>query len=281
MNSDERGSWYLLTGLVIGVVLGLLYAWVLAPVEYIDTAPAALQAPAKDRYRAAIAAAYAANGDVVRARARLELLRDPDPYRTLAEQAQRTLASGPNAAAEARALGALAAAIREPGAARPPTETAAPPTATATTLAPSVTPTTEPPATDFETPAPTRPPESITPPPPSPTPGGPFVLSSREIDCTEGLGEPLVRIRAQDGSGAPVAGIEVVLAWAGGEDRAFTGLQPELGLGYTDFNLTPEITYTLRLAPDGPPVTDLAALRCEPGNAAPFWAALVLTFTQR
>ena len=84
--NENRGPWYLLTGLVIGAVLGLLYAWVIRPVQYTNTAPSSLRAEDKDQYRAVIAAAYLANGDLLRARARLELLQDPDLYRVLAEQ---------------------------------------------------------------------------------------------------------------------------------------------------------------------------------------------------
>ena len=72
----ERGPWYLLTGLIIGVVFGVLYAWLVSPVEYVDTPPASLRADFKDQYRVMIAAAYMANGDLLRARARLDLLQD-------------------------------------------------------------------------------------------------------------------------------------------------------------------------------------------------------------
>ena len=107
---NKYGQWYLLTGLVMGAFAGLLIAWILQPVEYIDTSPASLQAAYKDHYRLLIAAAYAANGDLVRAKARLELLEDDDILQALTEQAQRTLAEG-NSPEEARALGLLALAL--------------------------------------------------------------------------------------------------------------------------------------------------------------------------
>jgi hypothetical protein len=119
--NEKRGPWYLLTGLVIGAVLGLLYAWVVRPVQYTNTAPNSLRADYKDQYRAIIAVAYLANGDLLRARARLELLQDPDLYRVLAEQAQRTLAGG-GSSQEARGLGLLAVALGQaPPAAEQPT----------------------------------------------------------------------------------------------------------------------------------------------------------------
>ncbi len=70
----KQGHWYLLTGILIGFLAGLVIAWIIQPVEYTDTSPASLQLTYKDRYRVLIAAAYAASGDLVRAKARLELL---------------------------------------------------------------------------------------------------------------------------------------------------------------------------------------------------------------
>ncbi len=126
--NESRGPWYLLTGLVIGAALGLLYAWVVRPVQYTNTAPNSLREEYKDQYRAVIAAAYLANGDLLRARARLDLLQEPDLYRVLAEQAQRTLADG-GSPLEARGLGLLAVAVGQPAATTPgeagPQETAA------------------------------------------------------------------------------------------------------------------------------------------------------------
>ena len=89
-----RRSWlaenlYLLTGLLIGLGLGLLYAWVISPVKYVDTSPASLRADFKDGYRAAIASAYLASGNVERAQSRLALLGDPNPVQALVNQAQQ------------------------------------------------------------------------------------------------------------------------------------------------------------------------------------------------
>ena len=110
MNGEKRGPWYLLTGLVLGIALGLIYAWVFQPVRYVDTTPESLRPDFKDQYRALIAAAYLGNGDLVRARARLELLKDEDMFRVISEQAQRTLAQQ-GSDADARALGLLAIAL--------------------------------------------------------------------------------------------------------------------------------------------------------------------------
>lgn len=107
MNEDERGNWYLLTGVVLGIILGILFAWVISPVEYVDTAPESLKDEFKDQYRVLIASAYVANGDLVRAKARLGLLDEADIYLVVAEQAQQMLAEG-GSVEEAQALGRLA-----------------------------------------------------------------------------------------------------------------------------------------------------------------------------
>lgn len=102
--------WYLLTGLIFGFLLGLLYAWLLNPVVYSNTEPATLRADYKDLYRATIAQAYAATGDLARAQSRLDLLRDEDIVFALGTQAQQMLAAGE--ADDARALALLASALQ-------------------------------------------------------------------------------------------------------------------------------------------------------------------------
>lgn len=106
----RKGNLYLLTGIIIGFSLGLAIAWIYLPVEYTDTSPASLEASYKDQYRVLIASAYAADNDLVRAKARLELLEDEDALHALTEQAQRALATG-KSPEEARALSLLAQAL--------------------------------------------------------------------------------------------------------------------------------------------------------------------------
>ena len=38
-----RGPWYLLTGLMVGLAIGLIYSWLLDPVEYSNASPQALK----------------------------------------------------------------------------------------------------------------------------------------------------------------------------------------------------------------------------------------------
>ncbi len=300
--NDRRGPWYLLTGLIIGIALGLVYAWAIRPVQFINTFPSTLRADYKDRYRALIAAAYLADNNLVTARARLDYLKDQDLYRTLAEQAQRTLAEG-KSSQEARALGLLAVAlgqapasasprpVNSPSAAvtaasaTPPPLSLVPTTTLTTTLSsgailslsiqtptvPAVKLTLLPTATD--TPLPTR--------TPVPTPAAPFVLLSKDKVCDPNLKVPLIQVQTLDADGQPVPGVEIIINWGTSEENHFfTGLKAELGQGYADFTMTPDVVYTLRLAGGGQPIPDLQANECEASNGDRYWGSWLLKFGQ-
>jgi hypothetical protein len=169
--------WYLLTGFILGAILGLVYAWVISPVEYVDTPPSALRPDAKDQYRVLIALSYGVTGDLPRAKARLAVLDsngkmvngeavDPLPTSAqwLAAQAQRALADG-RPQTEVQALGLLAAALGEKPTPLPSlTPTASPtPRASPTFTPPTPTPEasqTQPLPTSSESPSQTQPPPS-------------------------------------------------------------------------------------------------------------------------
>ena len=108
-----HSAWYLLTGLTLGIILGLVYAWLINPVVYENTEPASLKAEYKAVYRSLIAQVFAATGNYERATRRLALLDDQDPFFILGQQAQRALADG--STAEAQAL-ALLASVMQTGA---------------------------------------------------------------------------------------------------------------------------------------------------------------------
>lgn len=282
----NRGPWYLLTGLVIGVVIGLLYAWTVQPVQYTNTTPASLRPNFKDQYRSLIALAYLTNSDMVRAKARLELLKDEDAYQALAEQAQRTLAEG-GFLQEARALGLLAASLGQGSATVDPNPQSSQATPSAEKESPASSGT---PATPSLTPSPTAtsqltktPGDTFAPLPthtPTLTPGAPFVLLSRDLVCDPNLEEALIQVLARDAADQPVPGVEVVVNWESSENHFFTGLIPELGLGYADFSMTAGTTYTLRLAEGGEPITGLTPSECESGGGKRYWGSWRLIFSQ-
>lgn len=314
---EQRGPWYLLTGLVIGAVVGVLYAWGVQPVKYTNTTPASLRTDFKDQYRALIASAYVADGDLVRARARLDLLEDADVYQVLAEQAQRTLANaaqaGGSAMQEARALGVLAVALGQPVATvaasvqlspsptvQESTPSPTPAAVTLTATSPVLTATlvqtgtlasaSPSPGTSIVTAQATRSTASRTTPSPTitrlptrtftPTPGSPFALKSEELVCAPDQILPLIVLQTYDAAGQGVPGVEVVVSWEGGENRFFTGLKSELGLGYADFTMTPGVVYTLRLAEGGQIIPNLSASECEAADGTRYWGSWLLIFEQ-
>lgn len=277
--NERRGSLYLLTGLVLGLAIGLVYSLVIQPVQYTDLSPALLSPAEKDQYRALIAVAYLANRDLVRARARLALLKDEDTYGALAAQAQRWLAEG-KSAEEARALGLLAADLAQ---------------AQATLLAPTVAtsaPFTQPPSSNLPSPpvatttlpsaeTPSSPSATAASPQPTATRPSPFVLRKQESICDPALGRGLIIVYVWDVEGSELPGVEIVVSWEGGENRFFTGLKPELGLGYADFAMQAGIIYSVRIASGGEPVFNLTAPTCIAANGETFLGVWILEFIQK
>ena len=281
---EKRGNWYLLTGLILGVAFGLVYAWVVSPVQYVDAGPNSLREDFKDQYRLLVALAYLSDNNYVRAEARLKELKDPDIAQTLAMQAQRSLADG-KTEMETRALSLLAVALGEG-----PTPVVTMPTATAT-VAPSPTSTPTPvvaeptasPAsvTEIATQAPRTLQPTATPLPsrtPTATPGDPFLLEEQSLVCDPALTASLIQIKVYDAAGQEVPGVEAIVNWDGGEEHFFTGLKPELGLGYADFVMNTGVTYVLRLADGGQPVPDLTPAECEGEAGTRYYGSWLLVF---
>jgi hypothetical protein len=294
---DQRGSWYLLTGIILGLALGLVYAWVVSPVQYVDAAPDSLRADFKDQYRALVAAAYLYSGNLERARVRLQQLGEADLARQLAAQAQRALAEG-QPDAEVRSLGILALALGNDSV---PQVTTVQPTilptlfATSTvsptplisdgTPVPSPNTTEEAPSTTSQatnsilrtlpptsTPLPTR--------TATPTPGAPFTLQELSLVCNPNLPGPLIQMQVLNAAGQPVPGFGVSVRWDGSEETVFTGLKPELGLGYADFSMIPGIIYSVQMSDGGEIVPNVAAAECEGEGGSRYWGSWLLIFVQ-
>jgi len=314
--NENRGSWYLLTGIIIGIGLGLLVSWVLWPTRYRDNAPASLSEEYKDDYRALIAAAYMASGDAERARTRLALLGDTDISTALIAQAQRSMAAG-HPEAEVRALSLLGLTLSSgdggatpvvafPSTVTPLTPSTAMPSATAThtgipspvvawtpTPVDTPNPTSLIPATSISTQSgtPTPPTSTSTPPPPTftiaptftptptVTPGQPFRLLQKQIVCNPDLSQPLIQVQVHNASGDPIAGVEGFVFWEGGNDRFITGLKPEMGLGYADFIMKQGVVYTVQLV-NGEPVRDLTVNQCTNSSGDQYSGGWLLVFEQ-
>ena len=107
----SAGSLYLLTGLIVGLLFGLIYSWAIDPPQVTNTHPDSLVLQAKDQYRTLTALAFVSTGDLVRARARLALLGEQDPYPALLNLLRRKAALGESG--EVTALRLLAVALNQ------------------------------------------------------------------------------------------------------------------------------------------------------------------------
>lgn len=282
----RRIPWDVLLALLAGVGLGLLYSWVISPVRVVDSAPAALRADFKDQYRSAIAAAFNSTGNLERARARLSLLGDANPIEALNAQAQRMLASGD--IQQADEVAALAAALAQGNVfAAPASQTANPlPTAQSSSVGNDAIPTSTPPEVVSSTPeilptqtigfAPTPRPTRT----PIPTQGEPFALTGQESICDSNLPDGLLQVLVLNSNRRQLPGVEIRITWEGGEDQFFTGLKPELGNGYADFIMTPNIRYTVQLAQGSDAAVGLLAPVCESQSGESFTGGFKLTFQQ-
>ena len=269
MKSDRRGSWYLLTGTVIGIAAGLLYSWVISPVQYVDAPPYALRAGFKDDYRALVAAAYLYSGDLLRAQDRLAQLKDDNPAQSLALQAQQAMADG-HPEEEVRALGLLTLALAQ-GITPQPSPSSPDSIATDSPPAREITPTPqyfEP----IENPAVS--------PGSSPAPATGLLLQDMSLICDTDLTMPMLEVQVQDAEGQPLPSVEFVVTWEGGEERFLTGSNPELNPGYVDFQMTPGVIYNLALASGGQIANDLIAAECVSEDQANYWGSWMLTLVQ-
>ncbi|MBI3760376.1 MAG: hypothetical protein HY260_00740 [Chloroflexi bacterium] len=252
----------LVIGLVLGLTAGLLYAWVISPVQYTDINPSGLNAAQREEYLMLIASGYAADGNIARAKQRLAALGDPDVARTVTALAQRAAAEG-RSPETVSALSALALALGVgPGPVPTAVEIITPTGAELPTL---------------ELPTPTAAITLF-----APTPTGTSVyeyeLASAQKICDPQLPGPMIQAQVQTADGKPIPGVEVVIAWDGGRDHFFTGFKPELGLGYGDFAMTPETTYSVSLAAAKKRAEGLFAEPCDAGNGKTFLGAWLVVF---
>lgn len=281
-----RGGFsFVFTGLLLGLAVGLVISLVVSPVKYSNISPALLGSRQKDLYRGLIATSYNARGDLGRAKARVALLQDEDSVKILAAQAQQTVAQG-GLAQEARGLALLAAAMNNQIITLP---TEAPATATSVSTAALSTPTL------FPTlpPLVTGTPEAETTITPEETeevvfptlaitenPGDPYVLKDRNSSICDVELSNILQVFVIDKNGKPLPGVEAIVTWQDGEDHFFTGMKPDIDLGYADFTLDPEITYNLRLTNGGETASKIKSPNCKLDSGMEYKGGVKLVFSQ-
>jgi hypothetical protein len=115
---------------------------------------------------------------------------------------------------------------------------------------------------------------------PLPSPSAAFKRVGTQDVCDPSLPAGLLQIIVLDRTGDPFPGIEITITWHGGEERFFTGLQPELGHGYADFVMSLDTSYSLQVARIGAPVTGIRAPSCPGTGGNTYIGGLELTFQE-
>ena len=278
-NMTRKGNWYLFTGLVIGILTGLIISWVVAPVKFVDTDPATLRADFKDEFRSQISSAFYATNNLERAKSRLDLLDDTDVIQALTKQAQNLLDNG-DPTNKAYLLAFLTSALKQNSSESLDSITENISTASTTTS--TTNPTRTMAVTTDGTPS--KQPEIINTPTlrpsgtPSPTPGAPFVLMKNQVICDSPEKSLLLQVEIKNKNGQPIPGAEIIIIWSGGEEHFFTGLKPDIGDGYADYVMTPEVVYTIQLAKGGAAVPNLTAPSCSTEGGVTKWGSIRLVF---
>lgn len=247
-----------LVSLVIGLVLGLMYAWLVDPVTFSESSPAQVTKDYREAWLLMAAEAYAQDGDWERTQVRLEALRDPNLPQTLTAVFDHVNTGGPNAAARAVARLADRLNVHTPemevylAPIITPTPQASPTPRLSATPQPADTPL---PAVTIEQPP------TLT---PTATPIPDYQVIERKAICDHGKQPPQIRVFVQDVSGQSAPGKEVWITWDGGSDRFVTGLKPEINPGYGDFDMQLDQTYNIGIdKPTSVLVRDLRAEPCE------------------
>nr|MBN1228639.1 hypothetical protein [Anaerolineae bacterium] len=249
--------WPILAGLIIGLTGGLVYAWFINPVEWVNIAPDRLGVDDQREYILLVAEAYMQERDLERARSRLVALGVHDIGDLVGVQADSALLRG-DPPSEVRALSTLAEALgANPLAAAVFSGTVIP--TSEMTTSPAI-------AQPFETPTPTI--EILeTPTSPTPTPTPPIIIALELVDrtrlCRENENEGLLQIQVTDRYGNGLPGIEILVEWEEGQDRFYTGLKPAIDPGYADFAMSADQVYRVTLVGLSDPVEGISSEICQ------------------
>ncbi len=282
--------WWLLIGIVVGLSGGLIYTWVINPVKYENILPGQMQVEYRSDWIRMSGLAYGGGSSFDRTQVRLTSL----PVSEVRSELGRTLDDSAAAGHPLPVLRRVAELAQRYGVDTPavkvytgisakpfPTQTpmevlpsVTPPAVTVTSVPvlPTSTPTALPPTLVFTTPVPPA--------------ASPYLLVGQEQSCgmtpeiilsvTEEITKKIRRQVTTETVGIP--GLTAWLLWGDGADRAVTGMRPEEGLGYVDFEVTPGEIYNLYLdSPTGAPLAVLTFDPCTGEGESGLWPVWYLT----
>ncbi len=197
-----------LASVAAGFIIALFITWVIWPVEYTNADPSDLRSSYKEDYVRMISTAYQMDGNLARAKSRLAQLKLGNPA-----QFANTLASREKQPGKTALLNLSQALAGIPVSQRP---TPGPTLGSLPTLA--LTPTREVPA---------------------------FRLVERTLlSCADDAEAALLRVFVRDSQGRDLPDVGVEVRWSTGDDTIYTGLKPERGVGFADFEVVPD-TYSV------------------------------------
>lgn len=263
-----KRRWWVIIGLLIGLAGGLSYAWLIDPVQYVDSYPPQMAPPYRRDWIHMTAFAYGHQANLRRAKIRLMHLPDTEVRKELGRALDVAVAEGQSSpvlqrmAGLAQHFGVDSPTVRIYTGAGESVEI---PTVNPTSIASEPTPT---PAT-LDPPTPSPVPPTMTPTPVfTPT----YVISNVFRTCAP---RPRIALSVTHEVSATIRGreervtrgisnVETWLLWSDGADRAITGLRPRQGSGYVDFDVEPGLRYNLYLEePTGVPLTVLEIQMCD------------------
>ncbi|MDX1995888.1 MAG: hypothetical protein SF029_26135 [bacterium] len=238
--------WGVALGLVIGLAGGLFYAWSINPQQEFDTAPWQLREEDRQQYLVAVMLSHPYRNDLAETLQRLIELRFPndDPLQLVADVACDLARTGyVNSSSGLRAIRQMMMFYQTQGKSGCadsliPMGDEDAPDVVQVVLA---TPTLPPPASKTPTlPAPATPIPAETTAVVIPTPivtTSTFTIVDGPRSFCSSEAQGVIEVRVQDFEGEGLPGQPVRVRWDGGESLFFTGLKPERGPSYADFEM--------------------------------------------
>jgi hypothetical protein len=90
------------------------------------------------------------------------------------------------------------------------------------------------------------------------------------------LEQEQLMVMVLDAEGRQLPNVELLVRWDGGEDRFVTGLKPDIGLGYADFDLESGHTYQLAvIGAASQLVQNIVAETCEGASHLATWQVML------
>ncbi len=261
-------------GFALGLAVGLLIAWVFFPVEEIDVAPWQLQTADREQYLIAIALAYSEDSNLDRAVERLLSLRlNDDPIQAMADTACRLATTGyVNSTSGLQAVRSMMQFYQPQGRVGCADElisAMAAPTQVVDVTLPTSTPTLTPAATKTSTPESailaTATPLAVT----VPTPANVSAFEAISVNTLCSATESgLIQVQVYEINGTTgIPGQTIRARWQGGDSYFVTGMIPERGPGFADFQMTEGMSYIIDMPSAASPIdTALEAVPCTDPN---------------